>query len=121
MNIDPYDPVSFAFYKDCTLPAPINPDEWSGVGIFFFASFMLIACSCVGGCVFKALKYNVRGFDVVPFIDEMRTARAKFCPASDSTYQVFQSNVGPQAQFDTHLSQSSGNSTSQYGSSYQNL
>jgi hypothetical protein len=124
IDIDPFNPITFAWFKKC--PAP--PSGWTGFGIFCFVVFILTLVACIGGCIFKYVKLHARGVEIVPFIDTYRNVYARFKGTESTPYQgvVFQSGVGPQAQFDAPMSESSslaqsstGSNSNPFGSSYQ--
>jgi hypothetical protein len=90
--------------------------------------FILTLVACIGGCIFKYVKLHARGVEIVPFIDTYRNVYARFKGTESTPYQgvVFQSGVGPQAQFDAPMSESSslaqsstGSNSNPFGSSYQ--
>ena len=94
----------------------------TGFGIFCFVVFILTLVACIGGCVFKYVKLHARGVEVLPFIDQYRSWYGRFCnksgDASSVPYKgvVFQSGVGPQAQFDAPLPESAGLTSGSAGS-----
>jgi hypothetical protein len=75
LSIDPFNPVSFAWFKQC--PTPLS--KWSGFGIFCFVMFILTTIACTGGCIYKYSKLHARGIEVLPFIDNYRTWYARYC------------------------------------------
>jgi hypothetical protein len=86
LKVDPFDPVVFAWFKDCTgafppTPAPKPASGWSATGIFFFTVFLLTVFGCIGGCLFKFARQGARGMEMVPFIDTWRSLWAKISPS----------------------------------------
>lgn len=90
--------------------------------------FILTVVACIGGCIFKYVKLHARGVEVIPFIDTYRNLYSRFKGTDNVPYKgvVFQSGVGPQAQFDAPMSESSvlanstaGSNSNPFGGSYQ--
>ena len=77
VDLSPYDPINFAWYKVC--PNTQFVSNWTVIGIFFFVLFLAFLVVYLSGCAYNYVKYQARGWDMLPGIETLRSCRHNCC------------------------------------------